>query len=129
MFYNRIIFDILNLSASSERDILVESSFIVIQKIAAGNLAGLKDYLIDLLDVSLKFIKNKNEEIVKEALEVVAKIINIMNSIKYSKQIPQKDLENENIDAEDNLSIELALDLTKEKSENQNYYGISEGEI
>ena len=46
-----------------------------------------------------------------------------MNSIKYSKQIPQKDLENENID------VELVLDLTKEKSENHNYHGISEGEI
>ena len=107
----------MDLSASSERDILVESSFRVIQKIAAGNLVALKDYIIDLLDVVLKFIKNKNEEIVKEALDMITKIINTLNSIKNSQQNLSKDLEIDKIQPEDNLPIELSPELTNEKND------------
>jgi len=78
----KIIFAILSISSSSDRDILVKLSFRVIQNIMSEDLTILNDYLMDLLDVVRKF-----EDISKEALDYVVKITNTMDSIKMSTKI------------------------------------------
>jgi brefeldin A-inhibited guanine nucleotide-exchange protein len=95
----KIIFDILNMAAASEKDLLIEQSFRVLQTILAENLPAVNDYMLDLLDVLLKFIRCKNEEIVKASLDSVVKIITSNASIKSNKPVPKK-LSNEKFDPE-----------------------------